>query len=121
MNNNTRPIGSVVAGSAGGGVNRLAARAAQVVAAEVVKAQGNAASHARRSLRFSRAVTGAGWLLPAHVRDQYREEWAAWMSDLRADRTPRIQRWIELLTLVLIAAPRLAVTLRVDARRAGDR
>ncbi|MGX7827449.1 hypothetical protein ACTG9Q_20425 [Actinokineospora sp. 24-640] len=80
----------------------------------------SAITETRRSLRSSRAVTGASRLLPVEVRDEYHEEWAAWMSDLRADGTPRVRRWIELLTIVLIAAPRLAVTLRAAARRAVD-
>jgi len=82
----------------------------------------NVRAHLRASLlRPSRAVSGASRLLPADVRGDYHEEWAAWMLDLRADGTPRLRRWIELLTIVLIAAPRLAIALRVAARRAVDR
>jgi hypothetical protein len=69
----------------------------------------------------SRAVTSASRLLPAEVRNDYREEWAAWMADLRADGIPRIQRFVELLTLILIAAPTLAITLRLDRRRVTGR
>ncbi|MFJ6669601.1 hypothetical protein ACIQMJ_00670 [Actinosynnema sp. NPDC091369] len=43
------------------------------------------------------------------------------MLDLRADGTPRARRWIELLGIVLFAAPGLAITLRTSARRAVDR
>ncbi|XVS67846.1 hypothetical protein ACQPYE_17915 [Actinosynnema sp. CA-299493] len=78
-------------------------------------------AQARRPLRSSRAVTNASRLLPADVRDKYQEEWAAWMLDLRTDGTPQIQRWIHLLSIVLIAVPRLAVTLRMAARQAVDR
>ncbi|MFC5098121.1 hypothetical protein [Amycolatopsis plumensis] len=68
------------------------------------------------------AFGSVGQLLPAEVRDEYREEWAAWMADLRADGTPRLRRWMELLSLVLIAVPRLAISLRWAAvRRAADR
>lgn len=66
-------------------------------------------------------IAGASRLLPADARREYREEWAAWMRDLRTDGTPRVRRWIELLSIILIAAPRLAVTLRTSARRAADR
>lgn len=73
-------------------------------------------------VRRSRALSGVGRLLPAEIRDEYCEEWAAWMADLRADGTPRVRRWLELLSLVLIAVPRLAVGLRwAAARRAVDR
>jgi hypothetical protein len=63
-------------------------------------------------------VRGAAHLLPAEVRDEYLEEWSGWMLDLRAEGTSRVRRWIELVT---IAAPRLAVMLRLAARRAVDR
>ncbi|QFZ18819.1 hypothetical protein [Saccharothrix syringae] len=69
----------------------------------------------------ARIVTGASRLLPADAEEEYREEWAAWMLDLRADGTPPVHRWVELLSIVLIAAPRLAITLRLAARRAVDR
>lgn len=73
---------------------------------------------ARRTSAFGRV----GRLLPVEVRDEYCEEWAAWMEDLRAGGTPRVRRWLELLSLVLIGVPRLAIDLRVAAvRRAVDR
>ncbi|MEU0529215.1 hypothetical protein [Amycolatopsis tolypomycina] len=79
----------------------------------------------RRALfevRRSRALSCAGRLLPAEVRDEYCEEWAAWMADLRANGTPRVRRWLELLSLMLIAVPRLVIGLRwAAARRAVDR
>jgi hypothetical protein len=68
-------------------------------------------------LRRTRAFGRIGRLLPAAVRDEYCEEWAAWMADLRADGTPRVRRWLELLSLMLIAVPRLAVGLRWAALR----
>ncbi|WP_433264552.1 hypothetical protein ACQPZF_35390 [Actinosynnema sp. CS-041913] len=75
----------------------------------------------RRSPRPSRAITGASRLLPADVRDEYREEWAGWLLDLRAGGAPRTRWWIELLSIVFIAAPRLAVILRSAAYRKVDR
>lgn len=70
--------------------------------------------------RPSRVVTGASRLLPADARDEHREEWAAWMLDLRTIGTSPIRLWDELFT-ILIAALRLAITLRLAARRAVDR
>lgn len=76
--------------------------------------------HGRRTA-LSRATHGAARLLPIAVRHDYQEEWEAWLLDLRAVGTPRTQRWVHLLTIVLIAAPQLAITLRMVARRAMDR
>lgn len=92
-------------------VNRLARVRAR---ATVTKAGG-------RRPALPRAARGAARLLPASARDEHREEWAAWIIDLRAAGTPRRRRWAHLLTIVLIAAPRLAITLRLAARRAVDR
>lgn len=79
---------------------------------------GRAGAEARRSRAFSRV----GRLLPAGVRDEYCEEWAAWMADMRVNGTPRIQRWLELLSLALVAVPKLAVSLRwASMRRAVER
>jgi len=58
----------------------------------------------------------AGQLLPAAVRDDYVEEWQAWLNDLHAASEPWHRRLAELLSIVLIAAPRLAVTLRLRRR-----
>jgi hypothetical protein len=81
-------------------------------------ARKDVASGVRRSRVFSRV----GWLLPGNVREEYCEEWDAWMADLRADGVPRVRRWLEMLSLALIAVPRLAIGLRVAAvRRAVDR
>ncbi len=68
-----------------------------------------------------RAVRHASRLLPADARNEYLEEWTAWMLDLRTNGTPPIRRWIELLSIVLVAAPRLAIILRAAARQAVDR
>lgn len=68
-----------------------------------------------------RAVRQASRLLPTDARNEYLEEWTAWMLDLRANGTPPVRRWIELLSIVLIAAPRLAIILRAAARQAVDR
>lgn len=73
-------------------------------------------------VRHSRVFSIVGRLLPTEVRDEYCEEWGAWIADLRGDGTPRFRRWLELLSIVLIAVPRHAVGLRVAAaRRAVDR
>jgi hypothetical protein len=42
------------------------------------------------------------------------------LSDLRAAGEPQYRRMIELLTILLIAAPHLAVILRLRRRRAVD-
>ena len=55
------------------------------------------------------------------VRDEYVDEWQAWMCDLREAGEPWYRRLAELLSIVVIAAPRLAVTLRLGLRRAVDR
>lgn len=69
-----------------------------------------------------RILSSVGRLLPVEVRDECCEEWAAWMADLRSDGTPRVRRWLELLSVVLIAVPRAVFGLRVAAvRRAVDR
>jgi hypothetical protein len=89
-----------------------------IVGLRVITRSRDAAVAPKRAQVFSRV----GRLLPAEVRDEYCEEWAAWMADLRADGTPRVRRWMELLSLMLIAAPRLAIGLRWAAvRRAVDR
>jgi hypothetical protein len=60
-----------------------------------------------------RAVHAAARLLPPTVQDEYVEEWTAWLRDLRAGgaRWPKIV--VEVLSIVLVAAPRLAMTLRL--------
>lgn len=78
------------------------------------------AFNGRRAPRPPRAVACASRLLPAGIRDEYQEEWAAWMLDLRIDGTRRLRRWLELLTIVLIAAPRLAISLRTAAQHVVD-
>ncbi|MBB5960440.1 hypothetical protein FHS29_007064 [Saccharothrix tamanrassetensis] len=85
------------------------------------RAEGVTTGTGKHSLRSCRSIVGASRLLPAHARDEYQEEWTAWMLDLRAAGTPRARRWTELLTIILIAAPRLAIILRTAARRAVDR
>ena len=65
------------------------------------------------------AVQGAGRLLPATVRETYVEEWRGWLHDLRVDGAPWHRRLAELLSIVL-AAPRLAVTLWLTRQRAVD-
>ncbi|GAA2679843.1 MULTISPECIES: hypothetical protein [Actinosynnema] len=68
----------------------------------------------------SRSIRAAVCLLPAQVKDRYLEEWAGWMLDLRVDGTPRLRRWSELLKIVLIAAPKIAIARRFGAGRAVD-
>jgi hypothetical protein len=66
------------------------------------------------------SVREPGWLLPATVREEYMEEWRAWLHDMSEAGEPWHRRLIELLVLVLVAAPRLAFILRLSRRRAVD-
>lgn len=75
----------------------------------------------RHRIRARGAVlTGTAWLLPTEARKAYVEEWAAWLYDLRQEGTPWYRRLVELLSIVLIAAPKLAVMLRLGRRRVVD-
>jgi hypothetical protein len=104
----------------GGNIATFAVVAAGIVCLFSLGLVAYVAYQRRAAPRASRALLGASRLLPADVRNEYFEEWAAWMADLRADGTPRIRRWLELLSLVLIALPRLAIGLAAR-RRAVDR
>ncbi|WP_146174721.1 hypothetical protein [Umezawaea tangerina] len=104
------PFTAIFAGTASGGIiiNVIALLRDRVASAAIPS------DSTRRNFR------GAARLLPTAVRDEYQEEWAGWMQDLRESGVPRLQRWLEHLTIILIAAPKLAITLRRAARRAAD-
>ena len=74
----------------------------------------------RRRRKDAAALRRAARLLPAGVREEYLEEWRAWMADLRKAGAPWYRRLTEWTSIVLIAAPRLAVTLRLDSQRVVD-
>ena len=83
----------------------------------IVKASG----HADRVGSSRRYASGsvlrkAGRLLPATEREEYVEEWRSWLWDMRETGQPWYRRLVELLGIVLIAAPRLAITLRLGRR-----
>lgn len=80
------------------------------VAAEIV-----AARPPRLATRDA-MVRGAGRLLPATVRQEHVEEWRSWLRDLREAGEPRRRRLVEMLSILFVAAPRLAVILRLDRR-----
>ncbi|MGH3923344.1 MAG: hypothetical protein ACRDTT_10820 [Pseudonocardiaceae bacterium] len=63
----------------------------------------------------------AARLLPSATRGEYVEEWRAWLSDLREDGEPWYRRLAELLVIVLVAAPQLAIICRLGHRQAKDR
>jgi hypothetical protein len=69
----------------------------------------------------ARVVGAAVRLLPPNVRDDYLEEWAAWLQDLRANRVPWHRHFGEVTSIVFVAAPRLALRLRLFPRRPPDR
>lgn len=65
-------------------------------------------------------VRQAGRMLPSTVRGTYVEEWRAWLWDLREQREPWYRRLGEVLSIVFIAVPRLAVILRLGSQKAVD-
>lgn len=67
-----------------------------------------------------RAIRVAARLLPTSARADYIEEWQSWMYDLSRERVPWHQRLIELLSVVFVAAPAMAVRLRRARPRASD-
>lgn len=74
----------------------------------------------KRRVQVNLAVRAAGQLLPAAVREGHIEEWCAWLRDLRESGEPWHRRCIELLSIVFVAAPKLAIALRLWRRRAVD-
>jgi hypothetical protein len=68
-----------------------------------------------------RVVETAARLLPPSARDAYLEEWTAWLQDLRTEGAPWHRRLSEVISIVLVAAPRLALTLRWFPRGPADR
>jgi hypothetical protein len=83
----------------------------------VVERQGSGAGRGRGRRA---ALRGAARLLPARVRQDYLEEWQAWLADLRDEGQPWYRHLVELLSIVLIAGPRLAVRLRWSRQGAGS-
>jgi PadR family transcriptional regulator, regulatory protein PadR len=67
------------------------------------------------------ALRVASRLLPHIARDEHLEEWTMWMMDLRTEGTSWPRRLVEVVSIMLVAAPCLAVTLRLNRRRAMDR
>jgi hypothetical protein len=63
------------------------------------------------------ALVAATRLLPTDARQNYLEEWQAWLWDLREEGASRYRRLIEMLSLILVAAPFLSVQLRWTRRR----
>jgi hypothetical protein len=68
-----------------------------------------------------RVVENAARLLPPSARETYLEEWTTWLQDLRTNGAPWHRRLAEVLSIVFVAAPRLALTLRWFPRRPVDR
>lgn len=58
----------------------------------------------------------AGRLLPEAIREDYIEEWQAWLSDLHQAGEPWYRRMAELLVIVLVAVPRLAIICRLPRK-----
>ena len=117
---------SVIAGVIAGVIRATAGVASVVVGAGGVVGVGMISEWFTRRGVGDRRVGGHGWvargagrLLPATVRETYVEEWRGWLYDLRVDGAPWYRRLLELLSIVL-AAPRLAVTLRLAGQRAVD-
>ena len=128
----------VLAAAADGGGGGGAATVGDVVATTVgvvlgaagvvlagVGAAGYVLANRRTSGRRQRdtgpvALRLATWLLPSEARQDYAEEWRRWLLELREAGEPRYRRLIELLTILLVAAPHLAVILRLGRRRAMD-
>lgn len=83
----------------------------------------------RHDVRVPRLAGPLAWrvagvaarLLPRSARDEYVEEWTAWLQDLRADQVPWHRYFREVVSIVLVAAPQLAVTLRLFPRGSVDR
>lgn len=66
------------------------------------------------------ALEWAGRLLPDAMAEEYIEEWRAWLADLHEAGEPWYRRLAELLVIVLVAAPRLAIICRLGPRRTVD-
>jgi hypothetical protein len=74
----------------------------------------------RRRGSAAAVVKAAGRLLPAAARDGHVEEWQAWLHDLRESGEPWYRRLAELLSIAVVAIPRLAIILRLRRRQAVD-
>lgn len=62
------------------------------------------------------ALEWAGRLLPEAMAEEYIEEWRAWLADLQEAGEPWYRRTAELLVIVLVAAPRLAIICRLPRK-----
>lgn len=65
-------------------------------------------------------MSQAGRLPLQAVRAGYLEEWQGWLYDLREQGEPWYRRLIEVLSIVFVAAPWLAVTSRLGRRKVVD-
>jgi hypothetical protein len=122
--------GSVVGGDAVVGIAAITAAVGLVVvvggviaaaAADAVREK-HESVRSRRERRISggSALEWAGRLLPDAMAEEYIEEWQAWLADLQEAGEPWSRRMVELLVIVLVAAPRLAIICRLDSRRTAD-
>ena len=101
------------------GVVVVAAVVAAVVAV-VYERRGSVRSRKERRTTGGAALEWAGRLLPDAMAEEYIEEWRAWLSDLQEAGEPWYRRMVELLVIVLVAAPRLAIICRLGPRRTVD-
>ena len=68
-----------------------------------------------------RLAGAAARLLPPGARDEHLEEWTAWLRDMQVSRVPWHRYLGEVASIALVAAPRLALTLRRRPREPEDR
>ena len=100
----------------------VAAVAAVVVAGvgKVRERRGRVRSRSGRRTTGGSALEWAGRLLPDAMAEEYIEEWRAWLADLHEAGEPWYRRLAELLVIMLVAAPRLAIICRLGPRRTVD-
>jgi hypothetical protein len=67
-----------------------------------------------------RALVASALLLPACERQEYLAEWRAWSLDMRKEGAPWHRQWIEILSLILVAAPCLAIRIRLTRQGTGE-
>lgn len=82
--------------------------------------RGSVRSRSERRTTGGSALEWAGRLLPDAMAEEYIEEWRAWLADLHEAGEPWYRRMAELLVIVLVAAPRLAIICRLGPRRTVD-
>jgi hypothetical protein len=104
-------VGGALVGVVGGVVVSV------VVSAVVSRALRNAGRvGSDRRYANGSVLRKAARLLPAADREEYVEEWRSWLWDMRETGQPWYRRLVELLYIVVIATPRLAITLRLSRR-----